>query len=147
MSLLLVSHDLPSVKALCRNAIVLHEGRPVFHGPSAAERRQWRAGTSESGSRQAEVVGLRLLDASGRAATVFGVGERVICDCWIEAREPLAELQFSFEISTRHNFVAFVGSDLEPSIQVNSSCRVRPRWISGAGTTANPRLRLRRGRG
>lgn len=52
---------------------------------------------------------------------MFGVGERVICDCWIEAREPLAELQFSFEISTRHNFVAFGGSDLEPSIQVNSS--------------------------
>jgi hypothetical protein len=56
-----------------------------------------------------------------QGATVFGVGERVICDCWIEAREPLAELQFSFEISTRHNFVAFGGSDLEPSIQVNSS--------------------------
>ena len=35
MSLLLVSHDLPSVKALCRHAIVLHEGRAVFHGPSA----------------------------------------------------------------------------------------------------------------
>lgn len=83
--------------------------------------RQWRAGTSESGSRQAEVVGLRLLDASGRAATVFGAGERVICDCWIEAREPLAELQFLFEISTRHNFVAFGVSDLESSIQVNSS--------------------------
>lgn len=142
MSLLLVSHDLPSVKALCRNAIVLHEGRAVFHGPSAeavsvfhalhsspehprpassspataatavgalpaAERRQWRAGTSESGSRQAEIVGLKLLDASGRPAGVFGVGERIVCDCWIEAHEPLAELQFSFEVSTRHNQVVF----------------------------------------
>lgn len=35
MSLILVSHDLVAVKALCRNAIVLHEGRVSFSGPSA----------------------------------------------------------------------------------------------------------------
>jgi len=173
MSLLLVSHDLPSIKTLCRNAIVLHEGRPVFHGPSAeavsvfhalhsspehprpaapaapqapaasstlpaAERRQWRAGTSESGSRQAEVVGLKLLDESGRPATVFGVGERVICDCWIEAREPLAELQFSFEISTRHNFVAFGVSSTHLEIPTSTitpgEClRVRFEWSAHLG--------------
>lgn len=35
MSLILVSHDLVAVKSLCRNAIVLHEGRMSFFGPSA----------------------------------------------------------------------------------------------------------------
>ncbi len=35
MSLILVSHDLVAVKALCRNTLVLHEGRVVFAGPSA----------------------------------------------------------------------------------------------------------------
>lgn len=173
MSLLLVSHDLPSVKALCRNAIVLHEGRAVFHGPSAeavsffhalhsspehprpaspatttaaaapsslpaSERRQWRAGASESGSRQAEVVGLKLLDAAGRPASVFGVGERVICDCWIEAREPLAELQFSFEVSTRHNLVVFGVSSTHLEIPTSTitpgEClRVRLEWSAHLG--------------
>lgn len=36
MSLILVSHDLPSVRAFCRETIVLHEGRSVFFGPSEA---------------------------------------------------------------------------------------------------------------
>ena len=35
MSLILVSHDLVAVKALCRRAIVLHEGAVSFFGPSA----------------------------------------------------------------------------------------------------------------
>ncbi len=35
MSLILVSHDLVAVKALCRNALVLHDGRVAFAGPSA----------------------------------------------------------------------------------------------------------------
>jgi lipopolysaccharide transport system ATP-binding protein len=173
MSLLLVSHDLSSVKALCRHAIVLHEGRAVFHGPSAeavsvfhalhrspenphsaapspastpaatgalpaAERRQWRAGTSESGSRQAEIVGLKLLDASGRPAGVFGVGERIVCECWIEAREPLAELQFSFEVSTRHNQVVFGVSSTHLEVPTSTitpgEClRVRFEWSAHLG--------------
>jgi ABC-type polysaccharide/polyol phosphate transport system ATPase subunit len=173
MSLLLVSHDLPSVKALCRHAIVLHEGRAVFHGPSAeavsvfhalhsspehprpassspataaaavgalpaAERRQWRAGTSESGSRQAEIVGLKLLDASGRPAGVFGVGERIVCDCWIEAHESLAELQFSFEVSTRHNQVVFGVSSTHLEVPTSTiapgEClRVRFEWSAHLG--------------
>lgn len=36
MSLILVSHDLPSVKAFCRQTLVLHEGRLAFAGPSEA---------------------------------------------------------------------------------------------------------------
>lgn len=35
MSLILVSHDLVAVKALCRTAIVMHQGRMSFHGASA----------------------------------------------------------------------------------------------------------------
>lgn len=35
MSLILVSHDLVAVKALCRRAIVLHEGAVSFIGPSS----------------------------------------------------------------------------------------------------------------
>ncbi len=34
MALILVSHDLPSVKAFCTRTLVLHEGRPAFLGRS-----------------------------------------------------------------------------------------------------------------
>jgi len=144
MSLLLVSHDLPSVKALCRHALVLHEGRPVFYGPSAEavsffhalhrptlptvpdaeltpseqraagrrvllpqDRRNWRAECTEAGSREVEFVSLRLLDDQGRPASVFAGGDLVICECIVEAKVTVAELQFSFEVATRHNFVVF----------------------------------------
>ncbi len=36
MTLLFVSHDLSSVKALCRQAVVLHQGKVAFFGDSAA---------------------------------------------------------------------------------------------------------------
>lgn len=36
MSIILVSHDLPSIKAFCQRTIVLHEGRVSFFGPSDA---------------------------------------------------------------------------------------------------------------
>lgn len=35
MALILVTHDLPTVKALCQRTLVLHRGRPIFLGDSA----------------------------------------------------------------------------------------------------------------
>ncbi len=35
MALILVTHDLPTVKALCQRTLVLHQGRPIFLGDSA----------------------------------------------------------------------------------------------------------------
>lgn len=137
MALLLVSHDLPSIKALCKNAIVLHEGRPVFHGPSAeavsffhalhqprhqepvitraspqsrlleSERRNWRSGASEAGPRTVEIVAVRLLDSHGRHASVFELGGEITCECVVESKIDALELQFSMEVATRHNFVVF----------------------------------------
>lgn len=175
MSLLLVSHDLPSVKALCRHALVLHEGRPAFYGPSAeavsffhalhrpvlpviptddllpaeqraagrrvlapADRRNWRAGCTEAGSREVEFVSLRLLDAQGRPASVFACGDQVVCECIVEAKADAAELQFSMEIATRHNFVVFGVStshlEIAPSsARAGDQFVVRYRWTAALG--------------
>ncbi len=170
MSLLLVSHDLPSIKALCKNAIVLHEGRPVFHGPSAeavsffhalhrpgaqaqakleatvgnpsrlteGERRNWRAGASEAGPRTVEIVAVRLLDSQGRAASVFELGSEITCECVVESKIDIAEMQFSMEVTTRHNFVVFGVSSCHlemPLFQANSGEQflVRYKWTASLG--------------
>lgn len=168
MTLLLVSHDLPSVKALCKNAIVLHEGRAVFHGPSAeavsffhalhqpkkpeaavvptpresrlheSERRNWRAEASEAGSRTVEIVAVRLLDAQGRRAAVFELGSEIICECVLESRIDAQELQFSMEVTTRHNFVVFGVSSCHldlPLFQATAGEQflVRYKWTASLG--------------
>lgn len=168
MTLLLVSHDLPSVKALCRNAIVLHEGRAVFHGPSAEavsffhalhqpkkqetaviltpresrlhenERRNWRPETSEAGSRTVEIVTVRLLDSQGRRAAVFELGSEITCECVLESKVDAQELQFSMEVTTRHNFVVFGVSSCHldlPLFQATAGEQflVRYKWTASLG--------------
>ena len=114
MSLILVSHDIAAVKALCQRALVLEEGVPRFLGdcpraesifhelheaalreahpvvdpvpaepppggaaeapglalPPGARLRNW-AETNEIGSREAEIVHLRVTDGEGRSPTRF----------------------------------------------------------------------------
>lgn len=174
MSLLLVSHDLSSVKALCKNAIVLHEGRAAFKGPSAEavsfyhalhqpviqagsrveggaevgaalkekllpeERRRWRVGATEAGTREVEFVAVRLLDAKGRAASVFAVGDTVLCECVVESKILAEELQFSVEIATRHNFVVYGISTRHLGLPADSArpgeqFLMRYQWVAALG--------------
>ncbi len=168
MTLLLVSHDLPSIKALCRNAIVLHEGRAVFQGPSAeavsffhalhqprnqvvaagnlarqsrlqeSERRNWRSGASEAGSRTVEIVAVRLLDSQGRHASVFELGAEVTCECVVESKIDAAELQFSMEVATRHNFVVFGVSSCHLELPLfhaaaGEQFAIRYKWTASLG--------------
>jgi len=153
MTLLLVSHDLPSIKALCKNALVLHEGKQVFYGPSAeavsffhalhgapvrsikppadrpasvsrlaeGERRNWRAGVSEAGSREVEIVAIRMLDSKLQPCSVFALGDEVVCDCILESKGSVAGLQFSLEITTRHNFVVFGVSSVHLDLPLESA--------------------------
>ncbi|WP_158305493.1 ABC transporter ATP-binding protein [Opitutus terrae] len=140
MSLILVSHDLGAVKALCRRAIVLHEGRMSFVGPSdeavnhyhqlhrgriqasesgpAAERaagvglppgakeRNWET-TQEVGSREAEIIHCRLLNSRGTETETFDVGEEARLELYVRGTAHLDRLLAGFEISNRHNQVAY----------------------------------------
>lgn len=170
MSLLLVSHDLPSVKALCKKAIVLHEGRPVFHGPSAEavsyyhalhgaetlaatrariqapvratltqeDRKNWRAGATEAGTRDVEIISVRLLDSVGRPSSVFALGDEVTCECILESKVDVAGLQFSVEISTRHNLVVFGVSSTHLDMPLENAGAgeafvVRYQWTASLG--------------
>lgn len=141
MSLILVSHDLGAVKALCHRAMVLHEGRMSFAGPSdeavnhyhqlhrgkihlgpgaavspvvgdvlglpaGVPERNWQP-TQEVGSREAEIVCCQLLNSRGAEVEMFEVGEEVRLELYIRGQAALERLLVGFELSNRHNHVAY----------------------------------------
>lgn len=142
MSLILVSHDLVSVKALCQRAIVLHQGGVAFAGPSeeavnvyhdlhrgpvttslppeppaeaaettvslppGAQERNWSS-ADEIGSREAEIVHVRLLGPKGTAQQTFELGEAITLECYAQARQPVDRMNFALEIVDRHHQVVY----------------------------------------
>lgn len=147
MSLILVSHDLVAVKALCRRTIVLHQGKVAFFGPSAeavnhyhqlhrggiaapagagstgealssvvslpagVTERNWGA-VQEVGSREAEIVSCRLLNARGTEEALFEVGDELRLELYVRSRVRLDRLVVAFEVSNRHNHVAYGATSL-----------------------------------
>lgn len=130
MSLIFVSHDLVSVKALCREAIVLHRGvvrfrgdskeaASVYHGLHAAEARQALPGkpgaqsrtpvrrnwstTDEIGTREAEFTACEVLDDQGQSRRDFGEGEVIRVQLPVQAKEAVPVLHAAFQIVDRHN--------------------------------------------
>ncbi len=130
MSLIFVSHDLVSVKALCREAIVLHRGvvrfrgdskeaASVYHAVHAAEarqalpsrpstssptppRRNWTT-TDEVGTREVEFTACDVTDDTGQSRRHFGEGEVIRVQLTVSARDPVPVLHAAFQIVDRHN--------------------------------------------
>jgi lipopolysaccharide transport system ATP-binding protein len=131
MSLIFVSHDLVSVKALCQNTIVLHQGTVRFHGeskeavsvyhelhstdakatlhspspqPAAASipTRNWQT-TDEIGSREAEFISCEVLDEHGRSSRHFAEGERIRVRLHVHAKVSIAVLHGAFQVVDRYN--------------------------------------------
>lgn len=133
MSLIFVSHDLVSVKALCREAIVLHQGvvrfrgdskeaASAYHGLHASEARKLLPAAAaapqaaahapalrnwqsndEIGTREAEFVSCEVSDDTGRARRHFAEGEGIRVRLHVHAREAVPVLHAAFQIVDRHN--------------------------------------------
>jgi lipopolysaccharide transport system ATP-binding protein len=142
MALILVSHDLPSVKAFCARTLVLHEGSPAFlgrsdeaishyhqlhrpigrpagpvpplaasggatvHLPPGETERNWAA-THEVGSREAEIVHCRVVDAGGRPARLFGAGDEVRVEVLVRSATGAPGVVPCLEIANRHRQVVY----------------------------------------
>lgn len=130
MSLIFVSHDLVSVKALCREAIVLHRGvvrfrgdskeaTSVYHALHAAEarqalpartnaaapppsRRNWTT-TDEVGTREAEFTACDVTDETGESRRHFGEGEGIRVRLTVISHEAVPSLHAAFQIVDRHS--------------------------------------------
>ena len=119
-TLLIVSHDKGAIQSVCDRAILLDEGRLIrqgspeeimdYYNAILAERekntvRQERRGDGRvqtvSGSGDARVVDIALLDRSGERVDSLEVGEQVTLAVEVETRAELPELVLGYLIKDR----------------------------------------------
>ena len=119
-TLLMVSHDLGAVQALCDRVVLLDGGRMVLDGPPQqvidyynaliAEKENKTVTTktltdglvaTESGTREAVVEQIELLDSAGRTVEFVGVGQPVALRADVRVNAPVERLVFGYMIRDR----------------------------------------------
>jgi lipopolysaccharide transport system ATP-binding protein len=119
-ALLIVSHDATAIQTLCDRAILLHGGRMILDGDPQevfdyynaliAERENRTVRTTrsdhgrvvtESGSREAVMEQLELLDATGQRVEYVGVGQPVVLRARIRVKQPIDRLVYGYMIRDR----------------------------------------------
>ena len=119
-TLLFVSHDKGAILALCDEAIVLHEGRMAMQGEPQAVMDYYNALIAEkegstvqqqrgadgrmqtvSGTREATVAAIRLLDAHGAPAEMVGVGDAVTLEVEVGVHQDVDALVLGYMIKDR----------------------------------------------
>lgn len=119
-TLLIVSHDKQAIQSICSRAILLNEGRIAMEGEpetvldyynallsharnQAVRQEQLPEGKTRtiSGSQEAEVCEIALLDAQGRRVEVVEVGAKVTLKVVVQANAPVDRLVLGYGIRDR----------------------------------------------
>jgi len=119
-TLLLVSHDKAAIQSICDEAILLNNGRLEMRGEPEAVMDYYNALIAEkenstvrqlpaddgrmqtiSGTGEAIVTGIRLLDVKGEAIQVASVGEAVTLEICVVVREDVEHLILGYMIKDR----------------------------------------------
>ena len=119
-TLLIVSHDKSAIQSICDEAILLNGGRLAMQGDPEAVLDYYNALIAEkenstvrqqpaedgriqtvSGTGEATVTRIRLLDAQGEAIEVVGVGERVALEIEVSVHHEVAHLILGYMIKDR----------------------------------------------
>ncbi|SDE30386.1 ABC transporter ATP-binding protein [Desulfuromonas thiophila] len=118
-TLLLVSHDKSAIQSICDRAILLHEGRLALEGePDAVldyynallaqrgdyelwQQRQEGVTRTFSGTGEACLLHVGLLDENNRPLDVVAVGQRVCLRIVFRAQEALPEVVLGYQIRDR----------------------------------------------
>ena len=119
-TLLIVSHDKAAIQSLCDRAILIngghlaHEGKPedimnyynallADKGRHEIEFNQTNSGQTQvvSGTGEASIQGVRLLDAQGNSVEVIGVGQSVELEVNIQINSDIPELVVGLLIKDR----------------------------------------------
>jgi lipopolysaccharide transport system ATP-binding protein len=119
-TLLIVSHDKAAIQAICDEAILLNAGRLAMQGEPEAVMDYYNAMIAEkenstvqqattadgriqttSGTGEATVSSIRLLDARGQPAEVVAVGSRATLQVTVQVNQPVDNLVFGYMIKDR----------------------------------------------
>ncbi len=138
VAVVFVSHDLRAVSAFCDRALVLANGKPVFHGPvTEAVSRYHKAclnsytsdGADEGGL--VDVEPIRFMDASGREKQTFTPGESVTVEFDVKFLHPMVRPSFGLSlIRAEDRMVVFETSStrmnhVTPPAVEGTRCRVK----------------------
>lgn len=119
-TLLIVSHDRYAIQSICDRALLLHDGALTLEGKPdtvldyyhalMADRegktiRQEMLGSGHvqtiSGTAEAVVAGVRLLDVEGRTLDVVEIGSAVVLEVQVQVQQPIEQLVLGFLIKDR----------------------------------------------
>jgi lipopolysaccharide transport system ATP-binding protein len=120
-TLILVTHDLAALKALCRRALLLDQGRLLRDGPAEAVLDYYYAliaaktqafeitevesepgrTVTRSGTREAEILSVELTDAAGTARSAFRTGETAHLSLQIRVHRPMPAPTVGFVLRDR----------------------------------------------
>ena len=119
-TLLIVSHDRSAIQSICDRAVLLNQGKLAMQGHPEAVMDYYNALLAErerdtvrqemladgkvrtiSGSGEAGIVEVRLLDEQGKVLEVVEVGQAVELEVEVEIRQPVERLVLGFMIKDR----------------------------------------------
>ncbi|MEG2794226.1 MAG: ABC transporter ATP-binding protein [Pseudomonas sp.] len=119
-TLLIVSHDRSAIQSICDTAILLENGRLAMRGKPEEVMDYYNAMLAQregqivrqemlangqvqtiSGTGEAAIISVRLLDAQGRSLEVAEVGQPVVLEVQTEVREDIERLILGFMIKDR----------------------------------------------
>ena len=150
-TIVFVSHDATQVERLCERAVLLHEGRKEFDGPTREALARYRrvlaaeadpaeraGGLREWGTGEATIAEARLLGVEGRERQQFLGGEPLSLRLRVEATNGLAPPRLELELRDEGGLL--VASDSVDTAELG--------WASGARSLRYdvPRLPLSDGR-
>lgn len=133
-TLLFVTHALQTVEEFCHEAMLIHGGQLVERGEPQDVILQYIRNymgeggylyTQEFGTRRAELVDVRLLDATGESSGVLKAGQRMTVEVDYFAKDRVEKPVFGFSIKTGNGLYVY-GTNTQIE-QV--SCE----WIEGTG--------------
>jgi lipopolysaccharide transport system ATP-binding protein len=119
-TLLIVSHDRSAIQSICDSAILLENGRMAMHGTPEAVMDYYNALLAEregqtvrqemlsggqvstiSGTGEAGILKVRLLEEHGRSIDAAEVGQPVVLEVDVEVRQDIERLVLGFMIKDR----------------------------------------------
>lgn len=120
-TIVVVSHDLETVKKICSRVMLLGEGRVIELGePEAVVEEYKRLGLQQQddvfrrewGTRAAEITDVQILDEAGAATERFRSGETMRVRIRFDAHEPIADPVFGFSVADYQGKLCY-GSNTE----------------------------------
>jgi lipopolysaccharide transport system ATP-binding protein len=85
-SLVFVSHNMTAVSTLCKQALLLRSGEPVFQGDVSTAVQKYHAFyEEETAGKEVEVIEVRLKSANGEEREVFAPGEEIRLEVTLKA--------------------------------------------------------------